>query len=224
MKMWNINPEALLHIPGNVWIYWKDIHGAYLGSNDQMADALNHSSPKEIIGKTDYDLSQLHCEGAKLFRHADRCVMSQGITKHSNDCAILQNKIMHFHTIKIPLYQNYKQLIGIVGLSYFIKNEQITDEIKNKYKNNNACLLSPRQINNDKLNQSIQLTNREMDCAKLILRGNKIKEIASALRLSPRTVETHLNNLKIKLACRDKVELAIKLKDIIPTFIETQSK
>jgi DNA-binding CsgD family transcriptional regulator len=222
--MWNINPEALLHIPGNVWVYWKDLQGIYLGSNDQMADVLDHSSPKDIVGKTDYDLSQLQCEGAKLFRNADRYVMSRGITKHSNDCAILQNTIMHFHTIKMPLYQSNNQLIGIVGLSYFVKSEQITDEIKSEFKNNNSCLLPSHKINKYKLNQLIHFTNREMDCAKLILNGNKIKEIASVLRLSPRTVETYLNNLKIKLACRDKVELAIKLKEIIPTLIETQYK
>jgi len=63
------------------------------------------------------------------------------------------------------------------------------------------------------LNTPIKLTKRELDCAKLLVNGGRIKEIAAAIHLSPRTVETHLNNLKIKLNCRDKVELIIKLKD-----------
>lgn len=61
---------------------------------------------------------------------------------------------------------------------------------------------------------NIQLTNREMDCAKLLIKGYRIKEIASNIHLSPRTVETHLNNLKMKLDCRDKIELIIKLRDL----------
>ena len=68
---------------------------------------------------------------------------------------------------------------------------------------------------NAKLNKQIKFTNRELDCAKLLIKGCRIKEIASIYNLSPRTVETHLNNLKIKLGCRDKVELTIKFKNMV---------
>lgn len=62
------------------------------------------------------------------------------------------------------------------------------------------------------LNQAFQFTNRQRDCANLLLDGCTIKEIAEALHLSPRTVETHLNKLKIKLQCKTKRDLRVKLK------------
>lgn len=61
----------------------------------------------------------------------------------------------------------------------------------------------------------VKFTNRELDCARLLVTGKKIKEIANAHNLSPRTIETHLNNLKMKLDCRDKVELIIKLRNLL---------
>lgn len=64
------------------------------------------------------------------------------------------------------------------------------------------------------LSTTEQCTKREIDCANLLMKGMKIKEIALALNLSPRTVETHINNLKIKLNCRDKSGIIIKLNEM----------
>ncbi|MBX3708746.1 MAG: helix-turn-helix transcriptional regulator [Gammaproteobacteria bacterium] len=61
---------------------------------------------------------------------------------------------------------------------------------------------------------SFKLTRRENDCAKQLILGKQIKEIASILKLSPRTVESHINNLKEKFNYRNKLELAIKLSKL----------
>jgi DNA-binding CsgD family transcriptional regulator len=68
---------------------------------------------------------------------------------------------------------------------------------------------------NSGVNGYVKFTNRELDCAKLLIKGCRIKEIAKIINLSPRTVETHINNLKIKFDCRDKIELIIKLRDML---------
>lgn len=52
------------------------------------------------------------------------------------------------------------------------------------------------------------LTSREQDCATQLLMGQSAKEIARVLDLSPRTVETYLNNAKDKMGARNNVELA----------------
>jgi len=50
----------------------------------------------------------------------------------------------------------------------------------------------------------IYLTNREVQCSGLIIKGKTCKEIAKELKLSPRTVEVYIQNLKDKFSCRSK--------------------
>ncbi|MBI2784783.1 MAG: LuxR family transcriptional regulator [Legionella longbeachae] len=63
--------------------------------------------------------------------------------------------------------------------------------------------------------KKIEFTNRQLDCAFLLLKGLQYKEIAKKLLLSSRTVETHINGLKNKLNCKNKAELIISLSEII---------
>lgn len=53
----------------------------------------------------------------------------------------------------------------------------------------------------------IYLTGREEECAILLLQGLTLKEVAKQLRLSPRTVEFYLKNIKSKLNCRTKFQM-----------------
>ncbi|OGT06342.1 MAG: hypothetical protein A2103_04070 [Gammaproteobacteria bacterium GWF2_41_13] len=52
------------------------------------------------------------------------------------------------------------------------------------------------------------LTSRELDCLSLVARGLTSKAIAKQLNRSARTVETHLNNVRKKLHCYSKTQLA----------------
>ena len=53
----------------------------------------------------------------------------------------------------------------------------------------------------------VGLTARENDCVKLLILGKSLKEIASCLGLSPRTVEFHVNQIKKKTGCYSKSKL-----------------
>ncbi len=63
----------------------------------------------------------------------------------------------------------------------------------------------------------IYFTKREAECMLLTLKGKTIKSIAASLKLSPRTVEFYIKNMKIKLSCHTKYELiqAIQRSDFI---------
>jgi len=50
-------------------------------------------------------------------------------------------------------------------------------------------------------------TRREAECMMLLLKGKTINSVASILKLSPRTVEYYIKNMKSKIGCRTKFEL-----------------
>ncbi len=54
------------------------------------------------------------------------------------------------------------------------------------------------------------ITEKELDCLRVLVGGCTQEEIGQALNISRRTVEYRLNNLKSKLHCKNQAEL-IKL-------------
>ncbi len=55
------------------------------------------------------------------------------------------------------------------------------------------------------------LTHQEARCMVCFLRGNTVKSTASIMDLSPRTVESYINNMKKRLDCRTKSELVFRI-------------
>lgn len=55
--------------------------------------------------------------------------------------------------------------------------------------------------------RNVYISNREFDCLKYAVKNYSLKEIGKLLGLSPRTVETYVNNLKYKLQCDSRSQL-----------------
>jgi DNA-binding CsgD family transcriptional regulator len=58
------------------------------------------------------------------------------------------------------------------------------------------------------------LTRRELEVVRLVALGQTDKEIAHALFLSPRTVETHIVNIRAKLDCRSRADAARRAHEL----------
>lgn len=89
-------------------------------------------------------------------------------------------------TMKTPLYDSKKKIIGIFGISVYLS--------ESSFENYN-------QIN---------LSDREIQCLDYLLRGKVTKEIAGLTKLSARTVEGYLKNIKRKLNVNSKSALINK--------------
>ncbi len=58
------------------------------------------------------------------------------------------------------------------------------------------------------------LTIRENQCAYYLMNGMTAKEIGKELELSPRTIESYIDNIKRKLLCKNKAQLIVTLTKI----------
>ena len=55
------------------------------------------------------------------------------------------------------------------------------------------------------------LTDREIEITSWLLRGYTMKEVARILSISQRTVDTHVNNIRLKLRSKNRIHMAAQL-------------
>ena len=115
-------------------VFWKDKHFNYLGCNKVFAQDAGFNSPKEVIGKNDFELSW-H-KSASLY-HADEEVILAGGTPKLN-YEEFQNRdngsIVKLRISKLPLKDKNGRIIGLFGsyedISNIGKQEQQTENAK----------------------------------------------------------------------------------------------
>lgn len=131
-------------------------------------------------------------------------------------------------------------IVGIAGVAQQVSKEQWFNELKTKQKINSkdpqqvlqkyifAILKSELQLQSENIAQNspksagpellgkngkpIELTTRENECLYYLLAGKSAKQTAAIMNISQRTVEFHLDNIKLKAGCRTKLELLSKTK------------
>ena len=115
--------DILANMPCNV--YWKGKDSVYMGCNKRMADSLGLNSPKDIIGKTDFDFGWDE-KAAQSFREFDKSVMEEEVTKSTEDSFTeADGKLVTVLTNKSPMYNDKDEVIGVLAIS-----TDITDRIK----------------------------------------------------------------------------------------------
>ena len=97
-------------------LFWKDRLSVFLGCNQQFARILGASSSKEIVGKTDFDLSPTE-EESSAYQADDRGVMESGQAKLGIEEMLTKSsgEQIWLETHKAPLRDWSGDVIGLVG-------------------------------------------------------------------------------------------------------------
>lgn len=105
---------VLDHMPA--FVFWKDRNSVYLGCNSRFAANAGLSSPEEIVGLTDLDLSWKNAE-AESYRADDRRVIETGVPKLNYEETQLtaDDRTIWVRTSKIPLRDSEGNVVGVLG-------------------------------------------------------------------------------------------------------------
>lgn len=129
-------PEFLLDLLKQlpVHVFWKNIDSVYLGCNDTFAKSLGLSSPKEIIGKTDYDLCTTK-EESDSYRVDDKLIIESRKPKlnFEEQQTSSNGEVITLLTNKVPLFDKFNNLVGILGVYSDISDrKKLEQQIKEK--------------------------------------------------------------------------------------------
>lgn len=199
-----MNQNILNHLDGNIG--WKDIDLRHLGCNDNLANALNLQFPEEIIGLRDCDF--FHSDQDSIFHFQKDQLALQGQT----------TKFVHLHydklyfVIKKPMLDLNKCIYGVIYQCQKLDDVDFFRKLINSDQPHSTNRTTVSYDINPDTNR-YALSRRELQCMFYILRGKSNKQIAEALKLSKRTIDFYMENIKNKFGCQSKNELIIKAID-----------
>lgn len=199
-----------------VRVFWKDRNGKYLGCNKPFALDAGLSSPKNIIGKNDYQMGWI--DQAELYRADDRAVIESGNSRigYEEPQTAPDGSLRWLRTSKIPLRNVDGKIIGVLG-TY----EDITEQKKAE----NALRESEQKFRTlfEESKDTIYITTPEgkildINSAGLEMLGFTSKEeieaidIANDLYWSPEDREEYIRTLNENGYVKN-YEIALKRKD-----------
>lgn len=193
--------QVLESIPGSV--FCKDKNGRYLDVNHIQVYSASATRFSDLIGKNDHGLAWQ--EQAPACIQNDKEVIYTEKPKTFIEQVIAFGKNRSFLSYKFPLKNKSEKIMGILGMSFLLDEPEV---IQHWLTDSKFLINSPENLIN--LEGIKQPTQREIECLYHLIKGLTLKQIAKKLSISPRTVEHHLENIKIKLNCTSRAELITK--------------
>jgi DNA-binding CsgD family transcriptional regulator len=188
--------------------YFETTDGIIKTANERNAELCRYDSVNQAIGKKYFNYLPKH--SIDRIRKHDYLTINEGTKVLDEYLSRHDGNIIHIVSIKSPWYDLNGKIIGLFGISIIAGKDTFSEPLHQ--------LSTLGLLNNafSKVPSEIKLSKRQSECAKLLSQGMTAKEIAAAINLSPRTIEYYIDNIKLKLNCRNKTELAATLTKIFP--------
>ncbi|MGE3919381.1 MAG: LuxR C-terminal-related transcriptional regulator [Gammaproteobacteria bacterium] len=186
----------------NMWMYWKDLDGNYLGCNDAMAEKIDLVSHKDIVGRSVFDIHSYNPEEAKIYAAQDKNVLEASKPLIFQDTATLPHTKINFLVLKIPLFEHkLNRLKGTLGFSFYLSEEGYEELSQLEASETEQTIENPTQLD---LNL---LTLRQLECFNYLKKGLSSKQIAQMMGISSRTVDSYIEAIKVKFNCNSRKKL-----------------
>lgn len=212
--------SELFKLPINV--YFLNPQSVIQNINETTIKTCGYTSVKTTIGKTVTEAAQQKT-AAQVYEH-DKTVLKHERLEIRELEFIRRMDDVCFPAVsfKYPLYSLDHKLIGIFGCSIVLTPENVGHLIVGISTLAQSGLLTPKNFNQTvqqyvvpgMVLNHLSLSKREIECLRLLSQGKTVKLCAEELRLSPRTVEHYLENVKVKLNVRTRTQLIEKALEI----------
>jgi DNA-binding CsgD family transcriptional regulator len=217
----NISEAVLSQMPGGIFI--KNVgetSSSYLYTNPMMTKVLGYNKLEEVIGIHDYDMRSPASEAAELFNINDKKILSDGARTFLNVYPYPYGKTIGLYVIKAPYTsENREEKTVICNAIPIFRNQNILHQLTSVQGFKSGGIYEFSHNYDD-----LDLSKRQAECFYFTLKGKSTKEIARILSISARTVQGHIEEVKLKLSVRTRSELfdfAFEhgLTQIIPTTL-----
>lgn len=216
-----LNLKALYQLP--LSIFFLNVDGSqYESVNDfhfqsVIGETSHLSCAKDLNGKS---VAAVHSKESELLIRNSRVVSAYKKVSLFEEGTIRSDGSEYLgYTFKFPCYDRNHQVNGILGVTISVakgpKNQLSLVESLNlviasglfssqtsiAYMNN---FILPNKI------AGVHLSQQQLKCLRLLVRGKTAKMIAQELGISPRTVESYCEQIKLKFNVSSKSELIDK--------------
>ncbi len=191
-------------------IFYKDLNSAYLLCNKSYAKDLK-IKPSQIKGKTDYDFFPEKL--AKKYRADDKAIMRKGKTKKTEERYIKNGIEKVVHTLKAPVRDNEKNIIGIFGIFWDITEYKKADKASRDLKDNLEAEVKKKTKELTMAYKDLETTKRLADIGAVVVTvahelRNPLGVIKVAVynikhKVKGKPIASHLNNIDKKIAESD---------------------
>lgn len=173
----------------------------FISANETWQKYAGFASADDIIGRNDE-----HCswaQYAELYKRHDIDALNGNIYSVINPAKDADGRDCWFHGYKYPEFDKEGNVTSIQVVAHEITNPYWVESTNQLYNNN--YYKNKHYWIGKKTEES--LTKTEQKVLFLLLRGLTAKGIAMILKVSSRTVEKHVNNIKAKFNCSTKAEV-----------------